>query len=64
MKRFTVKVNGKEFFFDDVKTALDLVEVTYFSCRVVFAEQGWRNGMVINTSLDFSELCDMYYDGE
>jgi hypothetical protein len=60
VKRFTVKVNGKEFFFDDVETALDLVEVTYFSCRVVFAEDSWKTGKVINTSVDFSELCDMY----
>lgn len=60
MKRFTVKVNGKEFFFEDVETALDLVEVTYETCRVVFAEDSWESGKVINDIIDFTELCEMY----
>ena len=60
MKRFTVKVNGKEFFFDDYVVALDLVEVTYETCRVVFAEYGWDTGKVINNVIDFTELCEMY----
>lgn len=57
---YTVKVNGKEFIFDDVVTALDLVEVTYETCRVVFASGDWDTGMVINDSIDFTELCDMF----
>ena len=60
MRRYTVKVNGKEFIFEDIKTALDLVEVTYFSCRVVFADSEWETGIIINTIVDFTELCEMY----
>ena len=58
--KYTVKVNGKEFIFDDIVTALDLVEVTYETCRVVFASSDWNNGIVINDSIDFTELCDMF----
>lgn len=58
MIRYTVKVNGKEFFFDDVKVALDLVEVTYETCRVVFARSDWECGKVIDDILDFTELCE------
>lgn len=62
MKNYTVKVNGKEFFFENISNALDLVEVTYETCRVVFCDnENWDTGMVINNSIDFSELCDMYY---
>ena len=57
---YTVKVNGKEFIFDDIKIALDLVEVTYETCRVVFASSDWDTGMVINDIIDFTELCDMF----
>ena len=61
MRRYTVKVNGKEFIFEDVVIALDLVEVTYETCRVVFAESTWETGKVIDNIIDFTELCDMYY---
>ena len=60
MSNYIVKVNGKEFVFNDITTALDLVEVTYETCRVVFADSEWETGMVINNSIDFTELCDMY----
>ena len=58
--KYTVKVNGKEFVFDDYVKALDLVEVTYETCRVVFAESTWETGKVIDNIIDFSELCEMY----
>ena len=61
MRRYTVKVNGKEFIFDDYVVALDLVEVTYGTCRVVFADSEWETGIIINTIVDFTELCEMYY---
>ena len=60
MRRYTVKINGKEFFFEDVVIALDLVEVTYETCRVVFADSEWETGKVINDIIDFTELCEMY----
>ena len=60
MKKYTVKINGKEFSFEDISTALDLVEVTYFSCRVVFCDSEWETGITINTIVDFTELCEMY----
>ena len=61
MRKYTVKVNSKEFFFEDIKVALDLVEVTYETCRVVFCDnENWTTGKVINDILDFSELCEMY----
>ena len=60
MRRYTVKVNGKEFIFDDYVVALDLVEVTYETCRVVFADSEWETGRVINDIIDFTELCEMY----
>lgn len=60
MRRYTVKVNGKEFFFEDVAIALDLVEVTYETCRVIFADSEWETGKVINDIIDFTELCEMY----
>ena len=60
MRRYTVKVNGKEFIFDDYVVALDLVEVTYETCRVVFADSEWETGKVINDIIDFTELCEMY----
>lgn len=63
VKNYTVKVNGKHFFFDEIEVALDLVEATYETCNVVFADNlnNWEKGMKINDSIDFSELCDMYY---
>ena len=61
MRRYTVKVNGKEFIFEDISTALDLVEATYETCRVVFAESTWETGKVIDNIIDFTELCNMYY---
>ena len=61
MSNYTVKVNGKEFFFDDIKVALDLVEATYETCLVIFCDNNnWEQGMLIGNSIDFSELCDMY----
>ena len=60
MRRYTVKVNGKEFIFDDYVVALDLVEVTYETCRVVFADSEWETGKVIDNIIDFTELCEMY----
>lgn len=60
MIKYTVKINGKEFIFDDYVIALDLVEVTYETCRVVFCESGWDTGKVINDIIDFTELCEMY----
>ena len=62
VRKYTVKVNGKEFFFDDIGTALDLVEATYETCRVVFCDnENWTTGRIINSCVDFSELCDAYY---
>lgn len=58
--KYTVKVNGKEFIFDDYVVALDLVEATYETCRVVFAESTWETGKVIDNIIDFTELCEMY----
>ena len=58
--KYTVKVNGKEFIFDDYVVALDLVEATYETCRVVFAESTWETGKVIDNVIDFTELCEMY----
>ena len=58
--KYTVKVNGKEFIFDDYVVALDLVEATYETCRVVFAESTWKTGKVIDNIIDFTELCEMY----
>lgn len=58
--KYIVKINGKEFIFDDVVKALDLVEVTYETCRVVFSCSDWDTGMAINNSIDFTELCDMW----
>ena len=60
MIKYTVKVNGKEFIFDDYVVALDLVEATYETCRVVFAESTWNSGKVIDNIIDFTELCEMY----
>ena len=60
MIKYTVKINGKEFIFDDYVIALDLVEVTYETCRVVFCESTWDSGKVINDVIDFTELCEMY----
>ena len=60
MNNYIVKVNGKEFVFDDYVKALDLVEVTYETCRVVFCESTWDSGKVINNIIDFTELCEMY----
>ena len=58
--KYTVKINGKEFQFDDVVVALDLVEVTYETCRVVFSCSDWQQGKVIDNIVDFTELCDMW----
>ena len=58
--KYTVKVNGKEFIFDDYVVALDLVEATYETCRVVFAESTWETGKVVDNIIDFTELCEMY----
>lgn len=60
MNNYIVKVNGKEFIFDDYVKALDLVEVTYETCRVVFADSEWETGKVIDNIIDFTELCEMY----
>lgn len=61
MINYIVKVNGKEIFLDDIVQALDLVEATYETCRVVFCDSEWETGKVIDNIIDFTELCEMYY---
>ena len=51
--KYIVKINGKEFFFESVKLALDLVEVTWESCLVVFCQNNWKNGVIVD---NFDEL--------
>lgn len=60
MINYIVKINDKCFTFDSYEVALDLVETTYETCRVVFAESTWQCGKVINDIIDFTELCEMY----
>ena len=61
-RNYTIKINGKEIFLDDIVQALDLVEVTYETCKVVFCDNlnKWETGRVINDIIDFTELCEMY----
>ena len=63
MKNFTIKINGKEIFIDDIQQAIDLVEATYGSCVVVFADNRIDAEPVqIEWIQDLQELKEEYKD--
>ena len=63
MKDFTLKINGKEIFFDDINDVFELVSVTYGTCDVVFADnrdETTTQGVRIETKDDLINLADEY----
>ena len=64
MKDFTLKINGKEIFFDDIKDVFELVSVIYGECDVVFADNRIKDvePVRIQCKDDLIELADEYQD--
>ena len=64
MKDFTLKINGKEIFFDDIKDVFELISVIYGECDVVFADNRIEDvePVRIQCKDDLIELADEYQD--